>query len=553
MNNNFLVYLAQASICQLFFYIVYRIFLKKETYFNINRIYLLCSVILSLAIPSIKIKSETPMETVTTIYKSMETIITPIKSTKHFIEHKVESNFDINSILLVMYLLGAVVLLTKFAYQFFRLSYFIKKGEIVVLSRHYIICTNGQYPTSSFFKYILWDNTVKLSEQEINQIINHEMAHINHFHTIDNLLMEMLGIVFWFNPLVYLFNKELKEVHEYIADSAVLNHEKNIKDDYEVLINKQILNNIGFQLSNNFNMSNLKTRIAMITKPKSGKASILKILIALPIATLMVLAFSFKQMSATKNVINSIDVEKNYPLIKAPTTSNYRIPPNGTFIKNMIVTGIQEGKISVEKLLEADELKINTEKYYIISFDMTAKIGNETPLVTYSSLQGGFTFDMRRMIKKLSPGDKLYFENVSARNNDLNDPDYTSVSKIPGLSITIVNTDETGSIINKPVETGVLNSAIETMRIEGTYAGKNLYIANSFLNDASEFVIQKVLINGVQNSVDVKAAAFEIDLKKLKIGEKVYIEIEYKKDLKKFKILNPEAISATTEIIKGSE
>lgn len=255
MNNHFLVYLLEASICQLFFYFVYILFLKKETYFNLNRTYLLCSILLSLLIPSIQIKHEAIQPYVSA---PLQTIVEPIQTVTNIIEDKIESRIDILFILWIIYIIIAAIVASKFIYQFFRLIFFIRNGEISVLNRHYLICTNGQYPTSSFFGYILWDNTVALSDKEIEQIIKHEMAHINQFHTLDNLLMELLGILFWFNPFVYLYNKKLKEVHEHIADKEVLNDKEFTSHDYEVLINKQILNNIGFQLSNNFNMSNLK-------------------------------------------------------------------------------------------------------------------------------------------------------------------------------------------------------------------------------------------------------------------------------------------------------
>jgi beta-lactamase regulating signal transducer with metallopeptidase domain len=289
MNNHILTYLLEASICHAFFYLGYVLFLKKETYFNLNRAYLILTLLASVAIPTIQIKSEVLIVNTTSPINSL---VIPIQAATHLMENKIESRVDIVSILFITYLLVVLVVLIKCLYQFFRLLMFIKKGKISVIQRHYLICTDGQYPTSSFFKYILWDNTVALSDKEIEQIIKHEMTHINQFHTIDNLLMECVGILFWFNPIIYLYNKELKQVHEYLADNEVVSAQKFTADEYKILINKQILNNIGFQLSNNFNMSNLKNRIAMMTKPKSGKLAMLKLSIAIPAAALMMLSFS---------------------------------------------------------------------------------------------------------------------------------------------------------------------------------------------------------------------------------------------------------------------
>ena len=430
MNNHFLTYLFESSICMLFFYIVYIFFLKKETYFHMNRTYLLCSVILSLLIPTIEIKNEVSTEAIPAISKPIEIIISPIQSTASFVEKKVESNVDILFILLVIYLAGVVILFSKSIYQFFRLTFFIKKGEIVVMNRHYMICTNGQYPTSSFFKYILWDNTVSLSDKEIDQIIKHEMAHINHLHTLDNLLMEIMGILFWFNPLIYLYNKELKEIHEYIADKEVLHTPEYTRDDYEVLINKQVLNNIGFQLSNNFNMSNLKTRIAMITKPKSGKTATLKLLIVFPVAALMMFTFSLKQ--TTLNAQNSAVQETHVEWDRAESISL------GDFEGvHATVAGIQGGKLSVQRLLEAGKLEVNKKKMTISSFDMSFAVKSEKNpqgnLIQLTSQSGAFTDEMKKAIASFKPGQKVYFEYCIGKIED----GKGSLVKLPGVLITI--------------------------------------------------------------------------------------------------------------------
>jgi len=532
MNNSFIIYLFESSICMLFFYLIYQLFLKKETYFNINRTYLVLSILISLTIPSIKIKAELPAETVSTVYKAMEVIASPVQTTKHLVAEKVESNIDIYFILMIIYFTGIAALLVKLIYQLLRLFMFIRKGEIVVMKRHYMICTNGQYPTSSFFNYILWDNTVALSDAEVNHVIKHEMAHINQFHTLDNLLMEIMGIIFWFNPLIYFYNKELKQVHEYIADNEVLNSTAYTKDDYEVLINKQILNNIGFQLSNNFNMSNLKTRLMMISKPKSRKAALLKLLAVFPVLVLMILVFSIKFSRLTAQ--NS--------LITKPSTDT--IINEGTYILNMRITGRQEGKISIEKLLEADGIQLNSEKYTIGKFDMTTQIEGQF-LFTYSSADDGLTADMRRVIKKLHTGDKIYFENVEGYAKD----GYNSgpFLKFPGTTIIIENMPRINAVSSPSTTAGSVSVAedptIETFVLDGIYNGKNIYVSNPYNSEGNGFTVQRVLINGASTTSEINSSAFEVDLIKLTKGEKVKLEIQYKKGGQKPRIINPEAIA----------
>ena len=513
MNNHFLIYLLEASICQLFFYIVYFLLLKKETYFNLNRSYLLCSLVISLLIPTIQIKQKVAIDSVPT---SIEVISAPIQTTTHFVENKIESSVDILSILMIIYLVVVVLVSTKFIYQFFRVMLFIKRGKISVVNRHYLICTNGQYPTSSFFNYILWDNTVSLSDKEIEQIIKHEMMHIKQLHTLDNLLMELMGIVFWFNPLVYLYNKQLKQIHEYVADKEVLSNKEFTNDEYKMLINKQVLNNIGFQLSNNFNMSNLKNRIAMTTKSRSGKLAMLKLSIALPIVALMMLSFSYSQETIIggqqTNLIqnrgkHSLFFQGIYKGQNLKVHNPSSTQGSGYSVKNVVVNGtlmdstkfqllnnfeidfksmnfkegdklkveiqylnydevphvqnleaiqeaislantharvagndFQDGKMSIEQLLVAGELEINSEKFVIQSFTMSVLLKTKDDQAgSYYDLSANskvFTHDMRELIKKLKPGQKVLFESVQAQLFDGPD-NYGSIVKLPGAVITI--------------------------------------------------------------------------------------------------------------------
>lgn len=358
MTNHFFIYLIEASLCQLVFYVVYVLLLKRETYFKLNRYYLLTTFIVSLVIPAIRIKQEVLPSV---IIEPFHETVYPIQQTAQLLENRIETRIDLLFIVQIIYLIIATIIVVKLVYQFLRLIQFIRKGEISVVNRHYLICSNGQYPTSSFFKYILWDNTVSLTDQEIEQIIKHEMAHINQFHTLDNLVMEFAGIVFWFNPIIYLYNKELKQVHEYLADAEVVTYSGFSFDEYKVLINKQILNNIGFQLSNNFNMSNLKTRIAMMTKPKSGKLAMLKLSIAIPAAAIMMLSFS-----TVKDVVTDEKTADGLHLVF------YKGNFKGQNIKihNPSSTTYGDPGYSIKKIMVNEKVVLNAEQCKFDNFEI---------------------------------------------------------------------------------------------------------------------------------------------------------------------------------------
>lgn len=440
MSTHFLTYLFEASICLLFFYLIYWFFFKQETYFRLNRTYLISTIVLSLLIPVIKVKDFAATNgSPGSLSINGEVVFTAIQSSRHYVQNKIESNVDLLSIVFVIYLIGVVILLTKFFYQIYRLIFFIRKGEISINNRHYMICTNGQYPTSSFFKYILWDNTISYSEKEFDQIIVHEMTHLDHLHTLDNLLMEFLGIMFWFNPIIYLLNRSIKEVHEYTADNEVLNNSEFTKEDYQILINKQILNNIGFQLSNNFNMSNLKNRIAMLTKPKSGKSATLKFIVLFPLAIFMMFSFSLKYNSV--NAPNRTKAD-NIAELKDNTV-------------HAMISGVQKGEMTVNELLSSGKLEIyneNKKKLFVIkSYYMSipkieaSAITSQNPdgvvaFVDYASASENFSKEMIDLIKSLKSGQKISFGQIKAQifnAPDVEQYDYASIVNLPDVEITI--------------------------------------------------------------------------------------------------------------------
>ncbi len=364
-----------------------------------------------------EIKSEALSET---LNSPLSSIVIPVFTSTHYIDNNVESAIDIVAILWAIYLIGVVVFSLKFMYQIFKLIQFIKKGEVVTKNRHYMICTNGQYPTSSFFGYVLWDNTVSYSDKELDQIITHEMAHIKHLHSVDNLLLEIVSILLWFNPMVYLYNKSLKEVHEYLADEEVLMASENTIDEYETLINKQLLNNIGFQLSNNFNMSNLKTRIIMTTKPRSKKRATLKVLIVIPVMGLLMVSFSMKhhplnEMSdARKAVINKEQgmyfrctlngehyIAKSYSC--APNTSfSYSIKGSATDSTDLVFTlrAVAVSKKTGQMAgceLESAFYFINRKKYVLEPNKELMEMGRITAVkdTVTKTISGTFSFDLK--------------------------------------------------------------------------------------------------------------------------------------------------------------
>lgn len=119
-------------------------------------------------------------------------------------------------------------------------------------------------------------------EQGIEEILEHEKAHIGLRHSWDLLLVDLISAIQWFNPAIWMLRSDIRDIHEYEADEAVLLKGVNVKH-YQYLLVSKAMADSGFSITNQFNHSNLKLRINMMTKKKSSKRSALKALYILPV------------------------------------------------------------------------------------------------------------------------------------------------------------------------------------------------------------------------------------------------------------------------------
>jgi TonB family protein len=280
-----MIYILQSGISLMLLYAVYRLFLSSDTFFQTNRIYLIIAVVFSLLVPilplQIPLDSSNPASAI-----MLDTFV--VNSSK--ISPAPSHSFDIFRALTYLYLIGAAVFFLRFLLQIGQIFILIHKFGISRYRDCKIVCTSGDYAPFSFFD-LIFINPKNLSQESLDTIINHERVHIRQGHTIELLLFELLTVVQWFNPVVWLYRKAIKSVHEYLADEGVLTGGCN-RVDYQQMLLRQ---STGIQINaftNNFNHSLIKKRIIMMTKTKSTFLARLKLLLAAPVALLLVVAFT---------------------------------------------------------------------------------------------------------------------------------------------------------------------------------------------------------------------------------------------------------------------
>lgn len=291
-------YIIQIVAFQLLFLVVYDLFLKKETFFNINRGYLIVTPLLSLVLPFIKIekfKEAVPQGYVFDLSGIDEQIAIS--------EASVGWMNQLSSIQWVL-LLGSLVSLFLFIYKLLKIYQLKNKGEKVKHHHFTQVIIQKSAVAFSFFRNIFLGDEV--FKKEHKHIIAHELVHINQKHSWDLIFYEILRIIFWFNPLIYIYQKRTTELHEFIADAHTV--KTNKKEHYQHLLEEVFkTENISF-INQFFNHSLIKKRIVMLQKSRSKKVWQLKYLLLVPVLAGM-LFYTSCEKEVVIEVPNAVEKE----------------------------------------------------------------------------------------------------------------------------------------------------------------------------------------------------------------------------------------------------
>lgn len=306
-------YLIESSLCLMLFMIAYRILISRLTHFSWMRLYLNCSLVLSLFLPLIIIPIQWHSNLV--IENSLSNGLLHVQQSgkvilnNHNNSNEVTAWFSVQEllvyVLLTIYLFGVIFKAFKFATNLKTIYGFIKQSPKVKKSNYWIVNFKNEIPAFSFFNYIFINEDFKnLTENDFQIIEKHELVHVEQYHTIDILFVEIIDIVFWFNPLLKYLKKSLLEIHEYIADEKVAGEGENKITYANLLLNLASQAKI-FSLVHSFTGEHIKRRILMMAKPRTSQISKLLVVILVPISTMLLLSFSYIKYSAPQLNLNS--------------------------------------------------------------------------------------------------------------------------------------------------------------------------------------------------------------------------------------------------------
>ncbi|PKQ60435.1 hypothetical protein BZG02_19425 [Labilibaculum filiforme] len=297
-------YLLQVSFILALFYAIYYLILRNERFFVEIRIYLIISILLSLLLPFVRIPYTVIVETV---QASVQSDLIPMFSGVMDVEPTKQNYFTMSNMLLIGYLIVVAVLLILSLLKISQICRLVLGKKYTIIEDCKLVILDKYIPAFTFFGYIVM-NREEFTDESRTNILAHEKVHADQKHWIDLLLVELLTILVWFNPIVWLYQVAIKQTHELLADDGVIARGFNIGQYQATLIN-QLMGTEVLGLANNFNHSITKKRMIMMSNIKSPKNRRYKLLIMIP-AVLAILLFNLKivevqaQEKTIKEVVN---------------------------------------------------------------------------------------------------------------------------------------------------------------------------------------------------------------------------------------------------------
>ncbi|MEO7984669.1 MAG: M56 family metallopeptidase, partial [Bacteroidota bacterium] len=376
-----LFYLLQVIVTSGILYGYYHFALRNKRFHRYNRFYLLAATVASITIPFLNIPvyftqsatdSSFVLDSLTFISSAgADNSIAVPHAAKH------ANWLTWQNLTLLFYCLIAFFALLRIIFSLLKIRKIIAANPVEELDKIHFINTTEPGTPFSFFRWLFWNKKIELHSEQGEQIFRHELFHIEQKHSWDIIYTEILSVIFWINPFFHLLKKELKTIHEFLADRFAVS--ENSKWQYAELLLMQALHT-NQKLVNPFFHNQIKRRITMITTSKKPGHQYFRKMMVLPLTAVVVglFAFSYKEKQEetalqnlsnntnaadTARLGNSLLLEGNISLIQTDTTpaTSSRIVVNGKAftVNKFSVEGadnitIQSGNISINTLAGRD-------------------------------------------------------------------------------------------------------------------------------------------------------------------------------------------------------
>ena len=263
-----LVYEGKAALVLAAFWLCWRLLLQKDTFHRLNRAVLLGTAAAALVLPLCVITVDKTIEV-----QPMESVPMPATTVP---------DAWWPPVLLALYFAGAAVVLFRLILSMLRIRKLVRNSEQRPQADGTVLCINDSVHAP--FSWMKW---IVLSREDLASpaILSHEKAHVALRHSQDLLFIDLVTVIQWFNPAIWLLRQDLRALHEYEADAQVLDGGADARE-YQYLLVRKAVAGERFSVANSFSHSTLKGRITMMCKHPSRRAGVWKTLFILPLLAL---------------------------------------------------------------------------------------------------------------------------------------------------------------------------------------------------------------------------------------------------------------------------
>ena len=313
----FFVYIIKVAVLQTVFYLTYKLLLSRESFHAFNRGVLLTMQAAALLLPLLHITLETPAPVHHTIALAEATFVQTAT-----VADGDGAGLTFIQVLTLVWIAGFVLLLVRSVVSLVRLMMLLRSGRLCETCGTLVTVVSGDTAPFSWFNRIVISLKDYLSGAR--EIVIHEQAHVSHHHSVDIALCNTIIMFCWFSPAAWLLRAELRDVHEYEADDAVLRQGVDASG-YQLLLIRKAVGERLFAMANNLNQTNLKKRITMMKMKKSNPWNRVKAAIVLPLAAVSVIVFATpaatKMAGEVAQESGKVVSEAGAMIVKADTNS----------------------------------------------------------------------------------------------------------------------------------------------------------------------------------------------------------------------------------------
>jgi beta-lactamase regulating signal transducer with metallopeptidase domain len=429
-----ITYILKSSLSLLLLFGLYWFLLRKEKLFVFNRFFLVLSVVFSLLVPFISIqvnfKTTPGLENFITAYDNnipeISTTDNIVRSDVNISQPNVEkgtSVINLSKILLALYITGAILFLIRFIRNVYIIKRMTKLSENISFKGYRLVLTNDKTDPCCFFSSIYLNRDDYLNGRIDKEVLDHELEHAKQFHTIDIILIELVKIFYWFNPIHILYDKAIRINHEYMADDGVINQDSDIKSYAEKLLSF-IARRSSISLTSGSNNSFTKKRFVMMMKLGSGSFIYgARITMTICMSAVFFLLLSFKPQNKQSSQPSSSESsdQSEYPQNMADFSGKWVLNRSlgKTFLTEVasmtLIISQDKNSIAMDITIAPDNIKPfhRTEKYIYNTSIEKKDTRDRLTVITCTPSTNGQSFSITEALSSTQNGKEKVSKRVS--------------------------------------------------------------------------------------------------------------------------------------------